>query len=81
MKYINVELLKESLLGWLEPLKDNEIEHLIDTCDKEEINYGNWIVVSSYPELNQYVYKCPICGRYQSYKSRYCEDCGMRAKD
>lgn len=47
--------------------------NILPTEDVTPSKYIDWIYVNG----NEYgVYKCSKCGKYQTYKSNFCEDCG-----
>lgn len=84
MAYIDVDLLKESVLGWNPPLDTEQLKHMIDTiptADVVEVKHGEWHLLDDC--ANEGVY-CSVCHKKvyrkdyanQKLKSKFCPNCG-----
>lgn len=84
MAYIDVDLLKESVLGWNPPLDTEQLKHMIDTIPCVEVRHGHWKDVQyTYFGLKRYI--CSECSddeywekRYIEHKESFCPNCGAK---
>ena len=91
MAFIDVDLLKESVLGWNPPLDTEQLKHMIDTiplADVVEVKHGEWIAkasthISKRGRLIYYDrYKCSVCGVWNGrHKQSFCPHCGAKMDD
>lgn len=81
-KYIDAELLKEVILGWMPQLDDEQLEYEIDTMptvDVAEVKRGKW--TDAYVS-GVHHYRCTNCGEYieatwtANFDYNYCPNCG-----
>lgn len=83
-KYIDIDLAKESLLGWYPNLDDQQIEYMLDTipaADVEEVKHGYWYDIDS--DVGWELVGCSICSREYSLcdgedRTDYCPRCGAK---
>lgn len=87
MAYIDVDLLKESVLGWTPPLDNEQLKHMIDTiptADVVEVKHGEWVVPSGEIKIfeDRYVIcsKCNVMLPVVRELDRYwfCPNCGAK---
>lgn len=74
MAYIDVDLLKESVLGWNPPLDTEQLKHMIDTipcADVVEVKHGKWSRLEG-------EFVCSNCYNIASASSAYCPLCGTK---
>ena len=88
-RYIDANLLKEVVLGWLPPLNDKQLEHEIDTmptADVAEVKHGEWIDKEN-PQWRAYdIRHCSNCGwniaknnlRKKDLNWSFCPNCGAK---
>jgi rubrerythrin len=85
-KYIDIDLAKESLLGWYPNLDDQQIEYMLDTipaANVMEVKHGEWIGARNIKGIYNDWF-CSVCGYYEdktTNKNRLgkrCPECGAK---
>ena len=91
MPYIDVDLLKESVLGWNPPLDSEQLKHMIDTiplADVVKVKHGEWKVKRD--DYDTQFIKCSVCKEefYSpdncfdfDFVPNYCMNCGAKMED
>ena len=89
-RYIDAELLKEVVLGWMPSLNDHQLEREIDTvptADVAEVKHGDWISLTDCANAGVYCSVChkkvykedyAWCNRKNKLRSDYCPNCGAK---
>lgn len=85
MPYVDIDLLKESILGWYPSLDDKHLEYMIDTIPPVDIVYCkdciHWVRNRGFTDSpNGYCFYHDITTNaldYCSYGERVCESAGQ----